>query len=910
MLASHEADHLMRTLLLACLVLLWAPAVSAQLTCPLGCDDANVCTDDLCDPVLGCVHADNAGPCNDSNVCTSGDTCMAGSCIGGAPSGACSACASAATLPPGGGRFAGRTSGTGSLSAACASTSAAPERVYRWTPSSSGSATIHTCSARTTFDTVLSLFADATCSGAALGCNDDGPCATGNSGSQGSRIVANVVAGTSYTIVVDGAAGASGNYELVIEPAQSCGNGVREGSEACDGASASACPSGACTSSCQCVVPPGGLADLVPEIPDAFMQFDATVNPGDVAEGCAEDTSNRNLLRFGVRAINDGNADFVLGETGCPSPCTSHPLEVCANPQFICSPAGGHNHAHYSNWARYELLDDTNQSLVVGHKQGFCVYDFDTSVPCPVRNFTGCEYMGLSIGCADLYSSSLGCQYLDVTDVPPGDYTLRVQLDPFHRIAELDETNNVLTRSVTIPVGACGNVSTLRSGGGVFTGSTLGAPSLLSASCGGSGSPERVYHWVPATSGTASAETCSATGTDFDTVLHVRNGSCPGGSVVACNDDAGCPTGAGPNRGSRVSFPVTAGESYYIAVDAYGGESGSYTLTLTPPGGITDPCTQPGPGEDFDGDGRGDVCDNCPWKPNASQVDGDGDGRGDVCDDTCIGGVPTVLAAFPPPATAYAGSLQPVNGTGLGPSVFLRAGETAIEVQEAGGLRVFQVPALPVGTELSLVAVNPEGCESQTPVTLTIVAAPSSCGLLGIEAVAWLALLHASRRLRSRGRAGITLAFLALLAAPGAARAGLLDSPLPSFTGGLYGQVIYRMGPVYFDPGWADTVVQCTSLDETPLEISVEIFDEDDQPVGAPARALVAPTGTVVFATSTRGSSGEGAVTIPGLPALQHGKLRVASTSKRVSCNGLTRSRANDGSERENALELVKRVAR
>jgi len=35
---------------------------------------------------------------------------------------------------------------------------------------------------------------------------------------------------------------------------------------------------------------------------------------------------------------------------------------------------------------------------------------------------------------------------------------------------------------------------------------------------------------------------------------------------------------------------------------------------------------------DSDGDGVGDVCDNCPIEPNPGQEDGDGDGFGDVCD--------------------------------------------------------------------------------------------------------------------------------------------------------------------------------------------------------------------------------------------------------------------------------------
>ncbi|MEZ4471448.1 MAG: thrombospondin type 3 repeat-containing protein [bacterium] len=36
--------------------------------------------------------------------------------------------------------------------------------------------------------------------------------------------------------------------------------------------------------------------------------------------------------------------------------------------------------------------------------------------------------------------------------------------------------------------------------------------------------------------------------------------------------------------------------------------------------------------EDADDDGRGDICDNCPGTPNPDQTDGDGDGIGDTCD--------------------------------------------------------------------------------------------------------------------------------------------------------------------------------------------------------------------------------------------------------------------------------------
>jgi hypothetical protein len=46
------------------------------------CDDGNLCTDDSCDPALGCQHAYNVLPCDDGNDCTDNDTCSQGACVG------------------------------------------------------------------------------------------------------------------------------------------------------------------------------------------------------------------------------------------------------------------------------------------------------------------------------------------------------------------------------------------------------------------------------------------------------------------------------------------------------------------------------------------------------------------------------------------------------------------------------------------------------------------------------------------------------------------------------------------------------------------------------------------------------------------------------------------------------------
>jgi hypothetical protein len=63
-----------------------------------------------------------------------------------------------------------------------------------------------------------------------------------------------------------------------------------------------------------------------------------------------------------------------------------------------------------------------------------------------------------------------------------------------------------------------------------------------------------------------------------------------------------------------------------------------------------------------------------------------------------------------------------------------------------------------------------------------------------------------------------------LVAAP--ARAGLLDSPPPSFDG-TPGTIVYRLGPVHYDPGWVDTIVTCTNLDTVPASFAFEFFDDE-----------------------------------------------------------------------------------
>src|SRR5437773_961136 len=128
-------------------------------------------------------------------------------------------CSSPTVIPAPGGTFSGTTSGTSALAGSCGNSEGSSEQVFRWTPTVSGTATIQTCGAGTTFDTVLYLRRGACASGpeVAAGCNDD-TCANASGLFRASRITPTVTAGQPYFIVVDGYAGATGTFSLTVTP--------------------------------------------------------------------------------------------------------------------------------------------------------------------------------------------------------------------------------------------------------------------------------------------------------------------------------------------------------------------------------------------------------------------------------------------------------------------------------------------------------------------------------------------------------------------------------------------------------------------------------------------------------------------------------------------------------------------
>ncbi|MDB9541500.1 LVIVD repeat-containing protein, partial [Anabaenopsis arnoldii] len=85
--------------------------------------------------------------------------------------------------------------------------------------------------------------------------------------------------------------------------------------------------------------------------------------------------------------------------------------------------------------------------------------------------------------------------------------------------------------------------------------------------------------WSWTAPATANRVIIDTIGSDFDTVLSVFTGDTVDGlTLVAQNDDLG----VNYSEQSRVSFNITPGTTYYLAVDGYGSETGNITLNVFP----------------------------------------------------------------------------------------------------------------------------------------------------------------------------------------------------------------------------------------------------------------------------------------------------------------------------------------
>jgi hypothetical protein len=182
------------------------------------------------------------------------------------------------------------------------------------------------------------------------------------------------------------------------------------------------------------------LTLIAAEMDDSILIVPATIEPDDCAlvEDCVGGPGERRLLEFDTVTANVGTGDLELGEPP--------PAGVSAG-MFVWSPC--HMHHHIGGYAAYELRDAAGV-VVTGHKQAFCLQDVEQVQPAtPSQGFT-CTRQGLSAGWADVYSRGVACQWIDVTDVPPGTYTVEVRINATSALPDADRSNNTWITTVVL----------------------------------------------------------------------------------------------------------------------------------------------------------------------------------------------------------------------------------------------------------------------------------------------------------------------------------------------------------------------------------------------------------------------------------------------------------------------------
>lgn len=165
---------------------------------------------------------------------------------------------------------------------------------------------------------------------------------------------------------------------------------------------------------------------LCPDAPDLIVDqgdFESTLYIGtqlsdacSVDERCLNGYGTRRIINFTTHIKNIGETDYYIGD---PS---SHPEQFSTD--------NCHGHIHYEGYAKYVLYDTDGYMVPIGFKSGFCVMDLECSGGGTAK--FGCGNMGITAGCGDIYAAGLTCQWVDITDVPDGDYILAIQVNWDH----------------------------------------------------------------------------------------------------------------------------------------------------------------------------------------------------------------------------------------------------------------------------------------------------------------------------------------------------------------------------------------------------------------------------------------------------------------------------------------------
>ncbi|ERL91047.1 hypothetical protein D910_08389 [Dendroctonus ponderosae] len=135
----------------------------------------------------------------------------------------------------------------------------------------------------------------------------------------------------------------------------------------------------------------------------------------------------RRLLRFTARILNAGTADF-------------RPLI----PKHLWEWHMCHMHYHSMEvFATFDIFDAKGARVAEGHKASFCLED-NQCLPGVEPKYACANYgdQGITVNCSDIYKHTVDCQWVDISDLDPGNYKIKIAVNPECKIAEMDYRNN------------------------------------------------------------------------------------------------------------------------------------------------------------------------------------------------------------------------------------------------------------------------------------------------------------------------------------------------------------------------------------------------------------------------------------------------------------------------------------
>lgn len=159
-------------------------------------------------------------------------------------------------------------------------------------------------------------------------------------------------------------------------------------------------------------------ANLVPVVENFMIKVETFPRPSvgtdcAIEEGCAEPGTLK-LLRFDFLSWNKSDVDLDIGSPD-------------DHPEWY-EDSACHHHKHLKDFNTFKLYNCKNRSVVRGEKQAFCLIDLkrmsDSARTSP--QFSNCNInQGVSAGWADVYNRNLDCQWINITNVPDGEYVLQ-----------------------------------------------------------------------------------------------------------------------------------------------------------------------------------------------------------------------------------------------------------------------------------------------------------------------------------------------------------------------------------------------------------------------------------------------------------------------------------------------------